>query len=314
MSSILALVSGLDPPMSTARPRWHIILSLLFCLTVALAPTLAEARAGGGGSFSGGSRGSRSFESNGGSSLNRSMATPASPMAGGAMSQAAGGSFFQRHPFLTGLAGGFLGAALFGGGFFGHAMGGLLTVIVIGLLIFLVIRLFAGAGRGMSTGGGMMAMPRSVGAAAAPQQAYRGRDVNVGDADLSAFQSVHAAVQDAWSHGDLGRLRQLVTPEMLSYFSEELTRNSSRGVQNIVSNVNLVKGDVTEAWEEGDLEYATAAMRWTALDYTIRLGGSPADRNAVVSGNPAVPSEAEEMWTFVRRRGGQWLLSAIQQV
>jgi predicted lipid-binding transport protein (Tim44 family) len=24
--------------------------------------------------------------------------------------------------------------------------------------------------------------------------------------------------------------------------------------------------------------------------------------------------EAEEMWTFVRRRGGTWLLSAIQQI
>ena len=27
-----------------------------------------------------------------------------------------------------------------------------------------------------------------------------------------------------------------------------------------------------------------------------------------------VPTEAEEMWTFVRRQGGDWLLSAIQQV
>jgi predicted lipid-binding transport protein (Tim44 family) len=109
-------------------------------------------------------------------------------------------------------------------------------------------------------------------------------------------------------------MRQLVTPEMLGYFSEELTRNASRGVQNVVSNVNLLKGDVTEAWEEGDLEYATALMRWSGLDYDIRIGGSPAERNAVVSGNPTAPSEAEEMWTFVRRRGGQWLLSAIQQV
>ena len=30
--------------------------------------------------------------------------------------------------------------------------------------------------------------------------------------------------------------------------------------------------------------------------------------------NPRHPVEAEEMWTFVRRRGGQWLLSAIQQI
>jgi predicted lipid-binding transport protein (Tim44 family) len=34
----------------------------------------------------------------------------------------------------------------------------------------------------------------------------------------------------------------------------------------------------------------------------------------VVSGDPRTPSEQEEMWTFVRRRGGNWLLSAVQQV
>ena len=35
----------------------------------------------------------------------------------------------------------------------------------------------------------------------------------------------------------------------------------------------------------------------------------------VVSGDPKQPVEAEEVWTFVRQRsGGNWLLSAIQQV
>jgi predicted lipid-binding transport protein (Tim44 family) len=34
----------------------------------------------------------------------------------------------------------------------------------------------------------------------------------------------------------------------------------------------------------------------------------------VISGDPRVPVEQEELWTFVRRRGGNWLLSAIQQV
>ena len=38
--------------------------------------------------------------------------------------------------------------------------------------------------------------------------------------------------------------RVVMTPEMLSYFSQELTRNSSQGVQNIVSNVSLVKAEL----------------------------------------------------------------------
>jgi predicted lipid-binding transport protein (Tim44 family) len=307
-------------PMLRRFAQWRLLIPLLLCAVVTLAPSIAEARAGSsysspGSSF--GSRGARSFEQNGAQPLTRSMnPAPQSPSPGtlGAPAPAAGGSFFQRHPFLTGLAGGFLGSWLFSSlGGFGHALGGLMTFLIIGLLIFIVIRLFSG--RSLFAGGGGMPMPQSVGAAASPGRArFRGTDVAVGDADLNAFQGLHAAIQEAWSRGDLGRLRQLMTPEMLSYFSEELTRNTSQGVQNIVSNVNLLKGDVAESWEEGDLQYATAYMRWSAVDYNARIGRSPSDGDYIVSGNPRVPTEAEEVWTFVRRRGGSWLLSAIQQV
>ena len=296
--------------------QWRMVLALLFSLTLALAPSLAEARAGssyGGGGSSFGSRGSRSFESNGASPLNRSMETPSSGYGAGygAAAGAAGGSFFSRHPFLTGIAGGFLGSMLFGGGFFGHMFGGFFSLLLIGLLIFFVFRLLSGAFAG---GGGGFA-PRSVGAAAAPaQQRFRGRDIYVGDGDLNAFQSLHAAVQEAWGRSDLARMRQLMTPEMLSYFSDELTKNASQGVENRVSNVTLIKAELTESWEEGDMQYATAYMRWTALDFTVRTGAGPSSPNAIVAGDPRVPTESEEMWTFVRRRGGQWLLSAIQQV
>lgn len=300
--------------------RWRILLTLFFCLALTLAPSLAEARAGssyssGGGGSSFGSRGVRSFENNGAAPLSRSMSsTPraTSPLAG-APAGAAGGSFFQRHPFMTGLFGGFLGSMLFHGmGGFGTALGGLLTLLIIGFAIWVVVRLISGRGFAMGGGGGM---PRSVGAAAAPMaQQYRGRDTAVSDEDLATFQTIHAAVQEAWSRSDLGRLRQLMTPEMLSYFSEELTRNASQGVQNVVSDVRLLKGEITESWEEGDLQYATAYMRWSAIDQTLRLGGAPGQPDQVISGDPRVPSEAEEVWTFVRRGGGNWLLSAIQQV
>jgi predicted lipid-binding transport protein (Tim44 family) len=308
--------------------QWRMLLSLFFCLTMALAPSLAEARAGssysssGRSSFSGmGSRGTRTFENNSAAPITRST-TPAtnpsspsaSPLGGVAAPVGAGGSFFQRHPFLTGLAGGFLGSMLFHSlGGFGSVLGGLLTLVIIGLVIWFVIRLFT---RGFSRagGGGGMA-PRSVGAAAAPAATrFRGRDTTVGEADLNAFQGIHGAVQEAWSRGDLGRMRQLMTPEMLGYFSEELTKNASQGVQNLVSDVRLLKGDITEAWEEGELQYATAFLRWSAQDYVVRLGRAPSDPDYIVSGDPRNPTESEEVWTFVRRAGGNWLLSAIQQV
>jgi len=304
--------------------QWRLLPLLFFCLILALAPSLAEARAGksfgGGSGFSGmGSRGSRTFDQNGAAPITRSITqTPraTSPLTG-APATAAGGSFFQRHPFLTGIAGGFLGAMLFShlgiGGAMSGMLGGLLTLLLIGGLIFLAIRLFSG--RGFSFPGAGAAVPRSVGAAAAPApQQFRGSDTTVDDGDLAAFQETHAAVQEAWSRSDLGRMRQLMTPEMLSYFSEELTGNASQGVQNVVSDVRLLKGEITESWVEGDLQYATAYMRWSAIDQVVRLGRGPGEPDQVVGGDPLVPVESEEVWTFVRRRDGDWLLSAIQQV
>ena len=313
--------------MSKRLPNWRILLALLFCAGLSLAPAIAEARAGssyGMRPSSMGSRGLRTYQNDNAQPLSRTM-TPA-PQAGfspGAPSPMyGGGSFFQRHPFLTGLAGGFLGSWLFGhsgyaadGSAGGSGMGMLLEILIIGGLIYLAFRLFRG--RAFSPAGpgrAPFAMPRSAGAAAAAARPDRGRDINLGDADLAAFQALHAAVQEAWSAGDLSRLRRLMTPEMLSYFSEELTRNASQGVQNIVSDVQLAKGELTESWEEGGLQYATAYMRWRAVDYVVRLGRSPGDPDYLVSGNPRSPTEAEEVWTFVRRRGGDWLLSAIQQV
>ena len=146
-------------PVSARLRQWRILLSLFFCLALALRP---EPRRGarrrlvfGGGGSSFGSRGLRSFENNGASPLSRSMApTPpaASPLAG-----AYGGSFFQRHPFLTGLFGGFLGSMLFHGlGGFGHVLGGLLTLLIIGGLIFVrhsaVLRARLLHGRGRAAG------------------------------------------------------------------------------------------------------------------------------------------------------------------
>ena len=249
-----------------------------------------------------GSRGLRTYENNNAQPLGRSMTTPAQPGFSSAVPAPpyGGGSFFQRHPFLTGLTGGLIGSWLFSHGGYaadgasgGSAIGTLLEFLIIGLLIYFAVRLFRrhAFSNGWPGAAAPLSMARSAGASAAPVRRNRGNDINLSDADLNAFQALHAAVQEAWSAGDLAQLRRLMTPEMLGYFSHELS----------------------ESWEEGDLQYATAFMRWRALDYVTRLGPPASDAEAIVSGNPRVPVESEEVWTFVRRRGGDWLLSAIQQ-
>jgi predicted lipid-binding transport protein (Tim44 family) len=314
--------------MSQAKPSWRILLAFFCGACLALMPPLADARAGssyGGRPSSFGSRGVRSWDHNGAQPLERSLApqTPSQPgPAAGFPASPYGGGAFQRHPFLTGLAGGLFGSWLFGhaaradgGAGSGSFLGSLVWLAIIGGLVWLAVRRFrSGAFSRRAPAEAPGFMTRSAGAAAAPVGRLRGRDVNLADADLQAFQRLHVAIQEAWSGGDLARMGRLMTPEMLSYFSDELTRNTSRGLRNLVSNVQLVNGELTEAWEQGDLQYATALLRWRAIDYTLRLAAPPGDRNSVVGGDPRVPAEVEELWTFVRQRGGEWLLSAIQQV
>jgi len=94
----------------------------------------------------------------------------------------------------------------------------------------------------------------------------------------------------------------------VSYFADDLAGNASRGVVNRVSDVKLLQGDLSEAWREGDVEYATVAMRYALKDFYVdRTSGR------VVEGDDAHTGEATELWTFRRDRGGHWLLSAIQQ-
>jgi hypothetical protein len=299
--------------MSIRLPRWRLILALVTCACLALAPALAEARAGnsfGSRPSSAGSRGWRSYQNNGGQPFSQPSQGWGTPNATGSGSA----GFLQRHPFLTGLAGGAFGALLFGhGAGFGFG-GGLLRLLLLGLVIWFVVRLV----RRMRSVNGPRYMdsgraPQSAGAAAVPLM-ERGRDINLSDADLAQFQQIHAEVQDAWSAADLGRLRRLTTPEMLGWFSDELRRNASRNVQNIVSDVKFLKGELTESWDEGERQYATTLLRWRAVDYVVVLGRAAGDADFVAGGDPRTPVEVEELWTFVRRPGGSWLLSAIEQV
>ncbi len=133
-----------------------------------------------------------------------------------------------------------------------------------------------------------------------------GQTLAIDKADYDAFERLLEDVQAAYSAEDLNALRQEVTPEMLSYFSEQLSENASRGVINRVTDVKLLQGDLSEAWSEGTADYATVAMHFGLTDSTV-------DRASGRTVEGGSPSEVTELWTFMRARGGNWLLSAIQQ-
>jgi predicted lipid-binding transport protein (Tim44 family) len=112
--------------------------------------------------------------------------------------------------------------------------------------------------------------------------------------DFNAFEKIRGEVQSAYSAEDLARLRWHATPEILSYFSEELAVNASKGVVNRISDVKLLQGDLAEAWREGDTDYATVAMRFSLNDETLDR-----DSGRVLQGGPDEPTE---VWTFMRAR------------
>jgi predicted lipid-binding transport protein (Tim44 family) len=277
--------------------------------------------------MSSGSRGARTFSAPPSTStapstaqpFNRTFTQPGSPGLG---TPATGGGFFNRPGMgmLGGLAAGFLGAGLlgmlFGGGMFG-GLGGLSSIfgliLQIGLII-IVVRLVmswwqrrhapASAYAGAAAGPGAQSSFRTgtgfgLGSGSAP--------LEITPSDYQAFERLLSEIQAAWSNEDVARLHTLATPEMVSYFTKDLEANRARNDINKVSDVKLLQGDLAEAWREGDSDYASVAMRFSLVDKTIeRTSGR------LVAGSEQ-PTEATEVWTFVRPRGSNWELSAIQQ-
>ncbi|HVY59529.1 MAG TPA: TIM44-like domain-containing protein [Xanthobacteraceae bacterium] len=286
----------------------------------------ADARAGGGASF--GSRGARTFSAPpstrtapSASPIQRSITQPSSPNVR-TPSTASSGGLFGRPGLLGGLAAGFLGAGLFGL-LFGHGLFGGLggfasligLLIQIGLVVVVARLVWAWWQRRNQPAFAGGPMLRDIGAngrgpdasgAGGSASAARGT-AGLTAADFDTFERLLGDIQRAYAAEDLNALRAYVTPEMLSYFSEELSQNASRGVVNQISDVKLLQGDLAESWREGGVDYATVAMRFSLVDRLVERA-----TGRLVEGSNA-PQEATELWTFMRARGGDWLLSAIQQ-
>lgn len=134
------------------------------------------------------------------------------------------------------------------------------------------------------------------------------QDIEIHDGDKQAFERLLVEVQDAFGQEDYAGLRERTTPEIMSYFAEELSQNATNGRRNNVSATRLLDAEVAEAWREGSTDYATIAMRYESIDVVL-------DRNigTVIEGDPTRPTRATELWTFAREANRPWRLSSVQQ-
>lgn len=329
--------------MSSGKTRALALLASLFVAFTLVSVDYADARRGG--SF--GSRGTRTFQSAPPTRtapdqvrpVERTMTPNQGPTA--RQNQAVGqqrpglfngfGGSLMRGLVLGGLIGLLLG---YGFGGLAGALGFILQLLLLAMLAWLVMSYFrarrepATAGGPQPAGGhgfgrdshareaapaarpngriGSFTVP-SFGAAPGAGEAVQTEDISMTQADLDTFERRLAEVQEAFTREDHAGLRRVSTPEMVSFFSEELAENAKNGVRNDVRDVHLVEADIAEAWREGEEDYATAAFRYESVD-VLRDRGT----GDIVEGEER-PTETVELWTFVRRNGDDWKLSAIQE-
>lgn len=325
--------------MLSAVPRFAKIAAVVVLAAAASLATfdIADARRAGSSGF--GSRGMRTFDT---PAITRTAPTQAAPidrtMTPRPQQQPAAQPPLgaqQRPGFFGGFGGSMIGGLIAGGllgMMLGHGFGGgfgflglLLQIGLIMLAISFAMRFFANrqrtqyAGPGASYNSSAMnnanasprpsfSIPSIGGGTAAAQKARQANDeIGLQQADLDRFEHLLTEIQSAYGAEDYATLRRLTTPEAMSYLAEELGENATHGVRNSVSDVRLLQGDIAEAWREGDSEYATLAMRYSSIDAVVdRATGK------LVDGDDRNPSETTELWTFVRKPGSDWILSAIQ--
>lgn len=323
--------------MSSGKTRAFALLASLFVAFTLVSTDFADARRGG--SF--GSRGSRTFQSapptrtapNPTGPVERSMTpnpgTNAATRQNPAVNQ-------QRPGLFNGLGGSLMRGLLIGGLFgllLGYGFGGmagalgfLVQLLLIAGLAMLALRFFASRREPATAGGPRTAAPPSFGRESAEpsrqtsggragsfaipgfggQSAQTTREIELDQDDLDTFERRLAELQKAFTDEDHAGLRRLTTPEMVSFLSEELADNAKRGLRNDVTGVRLVQADIAEAWREDDRDYATAALLYESTDVM-----RDRDSGEIVEGDEE-PSETTELWTFVRRSGEDWKISAIQ--
>ena len=272
--------------------RLLMLLTIAFTCLGLLATTAEAKRFGGGGSF--GKQRSMAPQ--------QAAAPIAAPTPGVQPAPAAGNRWLGP---LAGLAIGAGLGAMFAGGGLGGGMGGILmSLLVAGVVIFLISKFRKPQPMQYASSGAPYTEPER----AATQNVYGGDGAPIAasgasgipadfpiESFLRSAKTSFIRLQAANDRKDLSDIREYTTPEMFAEISMQL---QDRGDAPQVTDVLTINGNLLGVVNEGD--FAIASVRFTGQ----------------LRENNGTPETVDEIWHVQKNLLDQksvWLLSGIQQ-
>jgi predicted lipid-binding transport protein (Tim44 family) len=296
--------------------RWFVALSVALC-SIALLPSVADAKRLGGGGFSGMKRDmpARTPDAVPAKPAAPNNAAPAPTNAAAAAAAAPKRSWLGP---LAGLAAGLGLAALMSHLGFGAEFGNFLVLALLAVVAFVVIRMlmrrFAGGGQrsALATPNGMQFAGSGAGAGPvtptlAPQVAMTPAQAAFAPAsplpagfDAAAFERIAKMIfirmQAANDTGDLNDLRAFTTPEMFATVKLDL---QERGATAQQTDVVQIDAEVLDFAQESDRQ--VVSVRFHGLIRELKDGGA---------------DNFDEVWHLVKPTDGsrEWAIAGIQQM
>ena len=113
--------------------------------------------------------------------------------------------------------------------------------------------------------------------------------------DPAQFVATAAAmftrVEGAFGQGDMGALRDVLTPELQAEMQARCDRLRAEGRTNRVEQIEVDRAEVTEAWQETGQDFVTVYLSASMLDYVVDARGGLVEgsNSAPVSELPSGP-------------------------
>jgi predicted lipid-binding transport protein (Tim44 family) len=141
-------------------------------------------------------------------------------------------------------------------------------------------------------------------------QHIRDTDPAFSESDFLSFaKETFNQIQQGWGKRDWRGIRHLLSPEMLVLFQKDLDQLLAEKRINRIENIRIPKAEISDALQDRGEELITVKLVVRLNDYTI-----DEKSGQLLSGDPQIPIEFREYWTFPRNIGERiWVLAGISQ-